>query len=195
MTGDVCEISDGTYGILISPECDISEIEKLDLAEFEFLVFENGGFEEQMKKLDFDRSVNKIDEMSSGKPLKAKQKLRQVFNNGEAQLHYFPSMPLLNEAGTNACVINFRWGAKRIPSVQVKTLKRVYKVNSPFIQQLRQRYLAYVGRVGTPALPAPVRDWNLSYMAPPAEEVKAEEAKVPNDEAIAVEKKTSNGAS
>lgn len=32
-----------------------------------------------------------------------------------------------------------------------------YKLNSPYIHQLRQRYIAYIGRYGVPALPNSVR--------------------------------------
>jgi hypothetical protein len=40
-------------------------------------------------------------------------------------------------------------------------LKREYKLNSPYIFQLRQRYLAYIGRVGVPAIPPSLKAYNL----------------------------------
>lgn len=46
---------------------------------------------------------------------------------------------------------------------QQETVKQVidFKLNSPYIHQLRQRYLSYVGRVGVPSIPQSLRAFNI----------------------------------
>lgn len=53
MTGDIYEIAQHTYGIVITPECDISHIRKTEGCEFELLTFTASEFPEYLKK-DFN---------------------------------------------------------------------------------------------------------------------------------------------
>lgn len=190
MTGDVFKIQDSKYGVLITPECDIKEVGSKEEAEFEFLTFDLEGMVEELRKShSFNRTVDDIDKWEKGKPLARKERIRQIFNNGDGRLHYLPSMPLISN-GKSSVVVDFRWAGKRIKTAVAKELARDYKINSPFIQQLRQRYLAYVGRVGTPALPTPVRDWNLSFI-PPETKSGVEEPSTAYSSNGSEEKKTS----
>lgn len=158
MTGDICQLSDDSFGVLITPECDIRFV-KEESGDYEFLVFSTTGMNDHLKKHNsYDRTAG---EDFHGFKDKRKDGLRELFNQENGRFHFLPSFPLFTEDLNQACVINFRTATKRLKSSDVDKLERKYKINSPFIQQLRQRYLAYKGRVGTPALPSHVRDWNL----------------------------------
>ena len=39
-----------------------------------------------------------------------------------------------------------------------------YKLNAPYINQLRQRYIAFFGRYGVPATPYSLRSYNLKQI-------------------------------
>ena len=157
MTGDIFKFDNDTYGILITPECDVSHIKKTEGCEFEFLTFSKTGFADFLRK---DKSVN--DRADYAKyPDKRKDALRQLFNQEMQRLHFLPSMPLLNDEAKDSCVIDFRIANRRLLASEAILLERKFKINNPFIQQLRQRYLSHIGRVGTAALPSHVRDWNL----------------------------------
>lgn len=136
MTGDVFKITDTEFGVIISPECDITALKKSKL-EIEFLVFKSGDF-----ATNFDKTFTDD-----------KQK-EQAFNQIKDRLHLLPSFPF--EAGKNkdAAFIDFRIALKLVKFSDLKIENRTFKLNSPYIQQLRQRYLAYVGRVGVPGIPS-----------------------------------------
>ena len=46
--------------------------------------------------------------------------------------------------------------------IDVNPENRICKLNSPYIQDLRQRYLGYKGRVGVPSFPDKLREWILN---------------------------------
>ena len=158
MTGDIYKLFEDSYGVLITPECDIRFV-KEESGEYEFLVFTVSGMNDHLiKHNSYDRAAQ--EDFHKFKE-KRKSSLRELFNQENGRFHFLPSFPMFNEDLSQACVINFRTATKRLKNIDVEKLERKYKINSPFIQQLRQRYLAYIGRVGTPALPSHVRDWNL----------------------------------
>jgi|AntRauTorckE6833_2_1112554.scaffolds.fasta_scaffold09870_2 hypothetical protein len=158
MTGDICEIDEENYGVIITPECDVRYVKGEEEAEYELLCFTIDSFENYLKRYNYDKLNDNYLDVGNNK----KEKLRKIFNQDESKLHFLPSIPLINDDFNYTSVINFRSGHKRIISGDLNELNRKYKLNSPFIQQLRQRYLSYKGRIGTPALPSHVRDWNLS---------------------------------
>ena len=41
--------------------------------------------------------------------------------------------------------------------------RTLYKLNAPYIHQLRQRYIAFFGKYGVPAIPFGLRDFNLRW--------------------------------
>jgi len=170
MTGDICELNDNTFGIAITPECDISKLIK-SKGCFYFIKFKESGFKNHIgfkggkkdengkmiyyKKSDFDKL--ETEQLNS---------LKQIFNQEEQKIHILPSFP--EYQGANISVLaNFSIDVEKLTyddlfDEQGKLkLERNYKLNSPFIQQLRQRYIAYFGRVGVPALPEIVRLHNL----------------------------------
>lgn len=161
MTGDVCKISENEYGIIISPECDIRHIKEDINAEFDLLVFQSdiAKFAELIKgRSSYDIRSNQYQTFEE----KKKERVRKIFNQEDAGIHLLPSIKKIHEDCNTTCVINFRYAGRKIKSSNVLQLPRPFKINSPFIQQLRQRYIAYIGRIGTPALPTSVRDWNLA---------------------------------
>ena len=170
MTGDICEISENHCGIIISPECDISRILKKEENSFELLVFEKKGFNQHIGKkkamLDdgtfqhFTRA--RYDSWQNGNESQKEmlRELRKLFNQNETRFHVLPSFPLFDSLNQSV-VIEFSLGRELHSSQKVKEYKREYKLNSPFIQQLRQRYLSHLGRIGVPSLPPSLRDFNL----------------------------------
>ncbi|MDO1500570.1 hypothetical protein Q2T40_10555 [Winogradskyella maritima] len=155
MTGDVCVIDQETFGIIITPECDIRIIKNKPNYEFELLTFKKGAFQNRVRSF-FSKSEPTYEDLESNK----QDTLRKYFNQNEPRLHFLPCLPITDGFNTTM-VIDFRLSAKRITSSTVNKLERPFKINSPFIQQVRQRYLSYIGRVGVPALPNNVKDWNL----------------------------------
>ena len=157
MTGDVCQINESTYGIIITPECDIRHIKDNDYSEFELLLFSINNFKQYLFEV---KSFNKgVDDYETFKPPR-KNGLRSLFNQNDPRLHFLPSLPFAGDFNITS-VIDFRTSTRRIKSKALKRMSRPYKINSPFIQQIRQRNLAYIGRVGVPSLPNNVRDHNL----------------------------------
>ncbi len=170
MTGDICKMGDDKYGVIITPECDVRRICSDENHTFELLVFEKGTFDKHItktralqtsgKEQNFTRA--RFGDWENGTPSqKGKLKeLQKMFNQTEPRFHILPSFPFT--AATNeSAVIEFSLGAEMHTCKEVKDSLRQYKLNSPFIQQLRQRYIAYLGRVGTPSLPLSLCNWNL----------------------------------
>ncbi|MBN3581954.1 hypothetical protein JYB64_06105 [Algoriphagus aestuarii] len=158
MTGDICQLSKDKFGVLITPECDIRFV-KEESGDFEFLIFGKESMNDHLLKHNSYKRSDTEDYHSLKE--KRKEGLRELFNQENGRFHFLPSFPLFSDDLNQSCAINFRNATKRLKSTDVINLHRKYKINSPFIQQLRQRYLAYIGRIGTPALPSHVRDWNL----------------------------------
>jgi hypothetical protein len=170
MTGDICQISDEEFGIIISPECDIGRILAKPANCLEMLVFDKASFKNHIARtraiLDDHRVQNftreRFDAWDQGNPSQKEklEELRKIFNQNEQRFHVLPSFPMLDSLNQSV-VIEFSLGRELHSSERVKAYKREYKLNSPFLEQLRQRYLAYVGRIGVPGLPTTLRNFNL----------------------------------
>lgn len=154
MTGDICELDDKKFGIVVTPECDVKDVMSGKIDSFELLTFSKDSFDAYLGKNKYQRdSFSNTSEKLLGK-------LRKAFNQDESRFHVLPSFPL-DEASLNLSVLlDFSRGCERYKIDQIKP-KRKYKLNSPFIQQLRQRYIAHLGRVGVPSLPLTLRNFNL----------------------------------
>lgn len=170
MTGDICQINENRYGIIITPECDIRKILGNEEYKFEMLVFERNAFNLHIAKTRALKANGKLQnfkrerysEWENGTDSQKEKlaELRKIFNQNEPRFHILPSFPIsssLNES----MVIEFSLGLEMHGCREVKSYKREYKLNSPFIQQLRQRYISYLGRVGVPSLPTSLRNFNL----------------------------------
>lgn len=156
MTGDVFMLDADTAAILITPECDIEQKCKLGL---DFLLVKKSSFSEYLTKaLSFTIGNNPSSKQS--------EKIEKLFNQEEIKIHVLPSFPFeLNQFKTSA-LIDFQSGFIKLKRDEIidtneNYKSRNYKLNSPYIHQLRQRYLAYIGRVGVPAIPQSLRMFNL----------------------------------
>lgn len=139
MTGDVFELEEGFFGIVISPECDMNKIIKKN-ESIELLCF---------NKEDF----SKIKDFCGDE-----EQIKRSYNQEIAAIHLLPVFSF-SDSDSRTALIDFRFSLKFANGkfLDENKTKRKRKVNSPYIQQLRQRYLAYIGRVGVPAIPDSLR--------------------------------------
>lgn len=153
MTGDIFKFGDEEYGILITPECEVNKRELLD-----FLIFKKSGINVFLAK---NNTYNRGEEdYTNFKPSK-KNNIRKVFNNEELSIHILPSFPFSEETYNTSACINFKEAFTSIKKVDCETKRTRYKLNAPYIHQLRQRYVAFFGKYGVPAIPQGLRDFNL----------------------------------
>jgi hypothetical protein len=139
MTGDIFKFSDDKYAILITPECDVNTKSGIAL---EFLLFskeESAEFIAKKKKKGDDK----------------------FFNNDTISRHVLASFPFEVNSFNLTALINFKQAFAVIPVNDFKDKRTDYKLNSPYIYQLRQRYLSFIGRVGVPAMPPSLKAFNL----------------------------------
>lgn len=142
MTGDIYEISEDNFGIVISPECDMNTLIKKD-KEVEMLCFHNDDFKKNIKSI-----LNIGDEAD---------KISRAYNQEHPRIHLLPVFPTKDE--TITALIDFRFCLQHHKGSFLEGNKKLrhFKINSPYIQQLRQRYLSYNGRVGVPSIPSSLR--------------------------------------
>jgi hypothetical protein len=165
MTGDIIcfDKTNNTYGILITPECDVADtIRKKDL-HFEFLIFNDSAFKNNAKNLFRPITTKKIEYSDE----QTRELLIKAFNQNEGRFHLLPSFPFTDSKGKTAGLIDFKLSIRYYKYSELtdeagKLKDRQFKFNSPYIQQLRQRYLAYKGRVGVPAPPSSLINWNIN---------------------------------
>jgi hypothetical protein len=139
MTGDIFQFSDDEFAIVITPECDVNSKSGVAL---EFLIFSkkaSAAFIADRKKKDD----------------------RKFFNNDTISRHILPSFPFVNDTFNLTALIDFKQAFAVILIDNFKGSRTSYKLNSPFIYQLRQRYLSFIGRVGVPAMPPSLISFNL----------------------------------
>jgi hypothetical protein len=162
MTGDICKINRNKYGLIVTPECDIKEVVNDPAKTFELLTFSKNSFESFLSlQINYSYARNQFAEWSNTNRGKEKlDTLRGRFNNGDSKYHILPSFPFSETMLGSPVAIDLSAGCERLSYAAVKE-KRPYKLNAPFIQQLRQRYISYLGRVGTPSLPLSLRNLNL----------------------------------
>lgn len=137
MTGDIFKFSDDEFAILITPECDMNK--KKD-SILDFLVFSKDMSEKFITK---------------------KKKDNSIFNNGIQSRHILPSFPFETDKYNLSAFIDFETAFVSKSRAEFFGKRAEFKLNSPYIYQLRQRYLAYIGRVGVPAIPQSLRLFNL----------------------------------
>lgn len=137
MTGDIFKFNEDEFAILITPECDMNK-KKDSILEFLIISKEASETFKEHKKKD-----------------------NSIFNNGVQCRHILPSF--LFELGkfNLSALINFETAFVVKTKVEFENKRGGYKLNSPYIFQLRQRYLSYVGRVGVPTIPQSLRSFNL----------------------------------
>jgi hypothetical protein len=155
MTGDIFKFSDDEFAILFTPECDINTKKEKAL---EFLKFNKNNFEtflsekKQYSKNQYTEVVNKQKHLKD---------LTSQFNNGNIGFQILPSFPFETDKYNLSALIDFETAFVIKTKDDFGTKRSEFKLNSPYIYQLRQRYLAYIGRVGVPAIPQSLRLFNL----------------------------------
>ncbi len=153
-TGDIFKFDDNIYGILVTPECMISKRNTLD-----FLVIEKDGFKKYVSH-KYNYTNFDITKLKN----KTKNELKESFNNNEISAHILPSFPFGDGINNMPAYINFK-EAISIKEKEEVTKERIgYKLNSPYIHQLRQRFVSYFGRYGVPAIPESLSDYNLNSL-------------------------------
>lgn len=143
MTGDVYKLTEDCFGIIISPECDMMKlINKNELVEL--LCFTSKSFE----------TITLF--------CKTEEEIKRAYNQEISAVHLLPIFPFSDKICSTA-LIDFRFSLKLVKGKYLhhNVQNRKLKINSPYIQQLRQRYLSYIGRVGVPAIPQSLRLHNL----------------------------------
>jgi hypothetical protein len=169
MTGDIFKFSDDEYAVLFTPECDINTKKEKAL---EFLFFNKRNYDEFLKdkreyeKLNFeDIKLKGYKNDPQGRPTEElKGKLKELvkdFNNGDIKNHILPSFPFEANKYNLSALIDFETAFVIKTKEEFENKRAEFKLNSPYIYQLRQRYLAYIGRVGVPAIPQSLRLFNL----------------------------------
>ena len=169
MTGDIFKFSDDEYALLFTPECDVNTKKETAL---EFLVFNKKNYDEFLKSKREYEKENFQDVKSKGYKNDAKGnpteelkgKLRELvkdFNNGDIKNHILPSFPFETDKYNLSALIDFETAFVVKSKAEFENKRAEFKLNSPYIYQLRQRYLAYIGRVGVPAIPQSIRLFNL----------------------------------
>lgn len=143
MTGDIFKFDENEYGILITPECDINEQNK---DSYEFLVIKkdlSGKFQEEKTRKNFNDA-------------------KKIFNNGVIKQHILASFPFNEDKFNTIALIEFSSAFKNKDKNEIIECRTLYKLNSPYIHQLRQRYVAFIGRYGVPALPDSLKKYHLT---------------------------------
>lgn len=148
-TGDIFDISEGEYAVLITPECEVYTrnplTKSLSLKErLDVLIF---------SKSDLFTEFNKPNVNDSGQKGK--------FNQNSQSKHILPSFPYLDETKLLPGIINFTTALRTVPNRWLIRKKRRFKLNTPYIQQLRQRFSSSHSRVGVPAVNDSVRVFNI----------------------------------
>lgn len=155
MTGDIFKFNDTEYGILITPECEVENRKDIQL---EFLVFSKDGFEEFLEK---NHSHNRKQNVFLQLKDKKKEALKKIFNNDKLSTHLLPSFPFEEHQYDMTARIDFKNAFTVKSKNDFENCRSSYKLNAPYINQLRQRYISFFGRYGVPAIPDSLRTYNL----------------------------------
>lgn len=154
MTGELFKFNSNLYGILITPECEIKE--KCD-NQLEFLLFHKSNFNEYLVKNYSYGPNDKFDDFKE----KRKESLKKIFNNDNLSTQILPVFPFSRRRYNEVACINFKT-AFCIKKHREYVSKRMgYRLNAPYIHQLRQRFVSYFGKYGVSAIPNSLREYNL----------------------------------
>lgn len=157
MTGDIFHFPDDTWGILITPECEVRN-RIFNSKALDFLFFKISDTNEYLiRKCTFDRIKDAYNTLKEGR----KDKIRKIFNNEDLSTHILPSFPLADGVYNQLIVIDFKNAYSTVKESEYKDHRASYKLNAPYIYQLRQRYISFFGKFGVPAIPDSLRDFNL----------------------------------
>lgn len=145
MTGDIFKFDDNEYGVLITPECDIANANK---DSYEFIIIKK----DASKKYQDEQKKKFIKEANNSK---------KIFNNGVISRHILASFPFEEEQYDAIALIEFCSAFKNKSKDELGACRTSFKLNSPYIHQLRQRFVAFMGRYGVPAIPDSLKFYHL----------------------------------
>lgn len=155
MTGDIFKFTEDEFGIVITPECEVGEKKDMYL---EFLVFKEDCINEFLKKNhSYERGIQVFDKIKT----RHKDSLRKIFNNETLSNHILPSFPFCDNICNKSASIDFKTAFSIRSRSDFENKRTEYKLNAPYIHQLRQRYVAFFGKYGVPAIPNSLREYNL----------------------------------
>lgn len=183
MTGDIIKISVDYYGIIITPECDIRHvIQNPGSSSFELLCFSKGDYHksdfnlqatikssalvtkvEEQKKIQLTGAEKtELSQILNSQVKSAETKLQVIaFTQTNPKIHLLPCFEFVPGDVSGIAKIDFRSGLKLLLGNTIVVTNRIGKLNTPYIQELRQRYFAYKGRVGVPNPSRKMREWLL----------------------------------
>lgn len=156
MTGDIFKFDDDTYGIIITPECELSNpLKEKEKEYYDFLIIcqsVSKQYQEKQKK-DYQNE-------------KKQKNAKDIFNNGVISRHILISFPFEDNVYNQIGVIEFNTAFRTMSKMDneqnsILACRINYKLNAPYIHQLRQRFVSYFGKYGVPAIPESLRDYNL----------------------------------
>lgn len=157
MTGDIFKFSNDTYGIIITPECELADKEKEKEKEYyDFLILKKSLSENYQKE-------------KQKKYLKDSNSAKSVFNNGVISRHILVSFPFEENVYNQIGLIEFNTAFRTKSKMDDKqnsilSCRTNYKLNAPYIHQLRQRFVSYFGKYGVPSIPDSLRVYNLKHV-------------------------------
>lgn len=159
MTGDIFRFAEEEFGILITPECEVkTRLESQN--SLEFLTFKISDIDVYLhKQCDFERIKDAFNKLTKQD---RKDKMRKKFNNDELSTHILPSFPAQEGVYNQLIVINFKTAFMTKRYEEYQHARANFKLNAPYIHQLRQRYTSFFGKFGVPAIPCSLRDYNLN---------------------------------
>ena len=151
----IFKFDDNRYGILITPECEVAKRKDSSL---EFLTFSQNDMNEYLRTNNsYKRNEDKYENFTE----KRKENILKIFNNESLTSHIIPSFPFSEDVNKESASINFKSAFAIKDKAQYEGKRIGYKLNAPYIHQLRQRYIAFFGRYGVPSIPESLRNYNL----------------------------------
>lgn len=154
MTGDIYKFNDDEFGILITPECELTDKKKeQEKVVYDFLLI--------------SKSYSQKYQKEKGKTFtKDAESAKSIFNNGVISRHVLISFPFEEEVHNLIGVIDFNTAFRTMSKISdsgvfISTFRTKYKLNAPYIHQLRQRFVSYFGKFGVPVIPDSLREYNL----------------------------------
>lgn len=154
MTGELFKFKSNLYGILITPECEIKD--KCN-NQLEFLLFRRSNFNEY---LDKNYSYGPNDNYDVFKE-KRKESLKKIFNNDNLSTQILPVFPFSPRRYNEVACISFKTAFCIKKNREYINKRMGYRLNAPYIHQLRQRFVSYFGKYGVSAIPDSLREYNL----------------------------------
>lgn len=157
MTGDIFKFDEDKYGILITPECEIADKKKEKEKEYyDFLMISKNvslKYQEEKQKT-FSKNEN------------AAKSAKEIFNNKVISRHVLISFPFEEKLYNLIGLIDFNTALRTMQKIDNKetsimNCRTNFKLNAPYIHQLRQRFVSYFGKYGVPAIPDSLREYNL----------------------------------